>query len=214
LPVSGKLYIGLIQGHQVVTGGTNQDIYYQNLQVDIIPFINGSYQRYTGHSNKVIRSNAASSYNAIRDKEVFLGDSTRSILKGSMFFLRSDLQFKLTQQFYSANSNGLGNPDKFATHPFGHLQAYSVWNQYRLANRIFPSSVYGLFRDGNNEWPDLPNKFQLSDDNPNTNFRYFMLVSFDQDWRNLTWTATFIEMFRNPPGHDYGDYLDFKYITG
>jgi hypothetical protein len=214
IPVDGKLYIGLYNGHQGESGDDNQDIQYTGLKFTYQPFINGSYQLFTGQYNQVTRT-APGDYNMIREKEVFISDSPRKEFKGALLFLDSNGVYRLASHFYASNVTALAPPtDQFSVHPFGYIQSFSVWNQYRLANRIFPSRLYGLFREASpDEWPDLINKYQLTDSNRNTNERYFLLIAFEQDWRTCRWSGTFIEVYRRDVGHNYDDNHTFNYLT-
>lgn len=210
LPASGKLYIGLNQGQQVSTGGSNQNINYQGLQLDYKPYINGSYQLFTGHYDQILRANAGSfTYNAKRDREVWLFDSPRKEFKGAMFFFNG-LTFSLTQKWYTGNTFALGYPsDQTFMHPFGHIQSYAVWNQYRQANRIFSSSVLGL----GSMWVDIVDKISLTDTNPNTINRYFLLISMEQNWKTGLWSGVFVEDYRTDIGHNYDDTHSFAFTS-
>lgn len=210
LPASGKLYIGLNQGQQVSTGGSNQNINYQSLQFTYKPYINGSYQLFTGHYDQVLRLNSGSfGYNAKRDEEVFIFDSPRKEFKGAMFFYNG-LTYVLTTKWYAGNVFALGYPDdQTYMHPYGHIQSYAVWNQYRNANRIFSTSVLGL----GSMWVDALDKISLTDNNPNTNNRYFLLISFEQNWKTALWSGVFVEDYRTDIGHNYDDTHSFAYTS-
>ncbi len=210
LPVAGKLYIGLIQGFQN-NNGDNQNFNFQGLNIDYHPYINGSYQLFTGHYNKVSRSD--NGYITSRDNQVFIGDSPRKEFKGAMFFVDSGGLFNLTARFYDASLTAItGAPT--STKPYGYWQAFAVWNQYRRANRIFPSTLQGIYNDSEpDEWPDIINKFQLTDTNPNTNNRFFLLISFEQNQKTMIWTGTLIEDFKTDEGHLYTDTHEFKFLT-
>jgi hypothetical protein len=119
--------------------------------------------------------------------------------------------FFLTQKWYTSNVFALGPPPSIEyIHPYGYIQAYAVWNQYRNANRIFSTTLLGFGESG---WPDLLDKIALTDNNANTNNRYFLLISFEQDWKSGKWRGTFIEDYRTDIGHVYSDQHEFKYTT-
>jgi hypothetical protein len=63
-------------------------------------------------------------------------------------------------------------------------------------------------------WPDLIYKFSLTDTDPNTINRYFMLLSYSQDHKTGMWTATVAEVFRTDIGKIYTDPLTFRYLSG
>lgn len=202
-PVSGKMYIRLV----------NQSIYeqhFEGLSVNIKPYINGSYRLFTGQFDQVLRLNAGSfTYNAKRDREVFIFDSPRKEFKGAMFFFNA-LTFTLTQKWYTGNTFALGYPpDQTYMHTYGHIQSYAVWNQYRNANRIFSTSVLGM----GSMWVDLLDKIMLTDSNPNTDNRYFLLISMEQNWKTGLWSGVFVEDYRTDIGHDYDDTHSFGYTS-
>ncbi len=101
LPVSGRLYIGLYQGKQGGHSSDNQNIYYSGLSLSYKPFINGSYELFKGHINKINRLETG--YLNTRDEEVFIGDSPRKEFKGAMFILgRGNIVFTGTVSFGAA----------------------------------------------------------------------------------------------------------------
>jgi hypothetical protein len=88
LPVTGYIRVML---YQSALWGDTLDTYIEPVQFTYTPYINGAYQIFTGHYNKVDRATAqgsgvvASGYLATRDNEVFIGDSPKKIFKGAMF---------------------------------------------------------------------------------------------------------------------------------
>lgn len=195
IPVSGKMYIRLVNG-------SVYEQHFASLGLTIHAYINGSYRLFTGQYDQVLRLNAGSfTYNAKREREVFIFDSPRKEFKGAMFFYNG-IAFALTQKWYTGNTFALGYPsDQTYMHPFGHIQSYSVWNQYRQANRIFSTSVLGL----GSMWVDIVDKISLTDTNPNTNNRYFLLISMEQNWKTGLWSGVFVEDYRTDIGHVYTD---------
>lgn len=129
----------------------------------------------------------------------------------------SEYIYALTTKWYTAAplytadppaSNG-APPNTTYLHPYGYIQAYSVWNQYRNANRILSGGVLGL----GSMWCDALDKVSLTDNNANTNNRYFMLISFEQNWKTALWSGVFIEDYRTDIGKIYSDTEEFKYTT-
>lgn len=121
----------------------------------------------------------------------------------------SEIVYALTTQWYNAALVALGAPALTALHPYGYHQAFSVWNQYRNANRILSGGVLGL----GSMWCDALDKVSLTDSNPNTDNRYFMLISFEQNWKTALWSGVFIEDYRTDIGKIYTDTEEFKYLT-
>lgn len=80
-PAAGKLYIGLFkewQGSSVY----EVDTYFSNLDLTLIPLVNGSYQRYTGQTHTVEQD--APGIKAIREKQVYISDAPRVAMKGAL----------------------------------------------------------------------------------------------------------------------------------
>lgn len=94
-PVTGKLYLWLHQFNQLVTTSDNVDIWYSNLSFDYIPYINGSYQKYTGQSHI---SEQDIDTIASRKNSVYMTDAPKIEIKGSM------LKKAGTQLGYSGNA--------------------------------------------------------------------------------------------------------------
>lgn len=209
IPVSGNLYIYLSQNPNEDTTKIN----HTSFDFEIIAFINGSYTKYKGQSTKVTNLDTTGLITT-REKDIYISDSPRKTFKGALLYPDGP-DYILANQFYTANTFALGTPPSIDyVHPFGHIQAYAVWNQYRNACRIFPSTLYGYFLNTMpNEWPDLVHKYQLADTNPNTDNRYFLLISPEQDWKTCRWRGTFIESYNRTIGHRYEDTKEFRYIT-
>ena len=203
VPISGNLYIWINQLNQLNSSDDNLDIWYNNLQFDYIPFINGSYQKYSGQYHKVSRD--PDNYLAKRENEVYVSDSPKPILKGGMYF-NNGTALILTSQFYDYHKFPSGTPTYIK--PYGEHQIRSVFNQYRNSNRVFNGSIQGT---GLN-WCDVIHKYSLTDINPNTDNRFFMLTSFEQNWKTGYWTGQFIECW-NTDDRVLTDDWEFKYIA-
>jgi hypothetical protein len=80
-PISGKLYVWLYQFNQISNSPDDVDIWYANFNFDYTPYINGSYQNYSGqrHKSEQVVDNKAN-----RDSVVYITDSPNRELKGSM----------------------------------------------------------------------------------------------------------------------------------
>lgn len=102
LPASGRLYIGINQMNQDAGAGDNVDAYF-NLSVEILSYIAGSYQRYTGQSNEVAQSGG---YKPKRDKQIYVSDSPRPIFKGAFleFSTWSEIWNDTTDFFVTINT--------------------------------------------------------------------------------------------------------------
>lgn len=210
-PVSGELYLYIPLPE--IPGVTK--IKFANLQVDYIPYINGSYQRYSGHSNTISQ---AGNYKANIDDRVYLGDSPRKIFKGAMFKLVAG-KYVLTERWFAGGDllNGAlvppYPPGDGYLHPFGWLQAYAVWNQYRRRMIGLQGSVKGLRLDTTSV-PELTDNYQIDANVAEANNKFFMLVGMEQDPESDTWSATLEETNDTVEGKDYTSPLEYKYEGG
>jgi len=85
VPKPGRVYVFLSneQGEEV-------QAHFGQPNLDIIPFINGGYQRYTGQTNAV--SQTSPKIKAVREKEVYITDAPRVAMKGAMLKPGSGLE--------------------------------------------------------------------------------------------------------------------------
>jgi len=177
------------------------------IDFEYIPKINGTFAKFKGQHQKVTRTPA--SYFAKIDDTVYISDSPKPILKGGIFRQIDTYTFVLCKTWYPYNvfPGGLaGHYD--SCHPYGEVQIRSVFNQYRNANRIFTGTINGL----NDNWPDMIYKYSITDLNFNTNGRYFMLSSFEQNWKSGFMSGTWVEVWQTP-GKGYTEDREFKYIS-
>lgn len=181
-------------------------------------FYEGMFIKIVGTaSNNITTKVTAVIYHVIGDNtEVQVQDAivTESVMAGF-----EEVVFTLTNQWFSAAPLALAitvSPSDL--HPYGFIQAYSVWNQFRGTDdpdgngtgvNIFTGSVLGLGTD----WPDLIHKYLLTDINAQTANRYFVLISMSQDWRSCIWTAVLVECFNTVAGRNYTDPETFGYIS-
>lgn len=204
IPTGGNLFFY----HYFQVAGYDINTYKEvsDFSVEYLPFINGSYRQYSGQAYSVRRDEQG--YSANREQEVYISNAPITVLKGAMF-VQSLGGYWLTPRYYPAHLYGLGNPpDQSRVNTYGYLQALAVWNQNRNTVRKFSGTLLHL---GEN-WPDIVHKFRLTDTNANTVNRYFLLLSFDQDWKSCKTSANFIEVYHTD-GKVYTDPWSFKYVT-
>lgn len=205
VPIDGNLYIMLHGLHFNSGSSYDKDVHWSNLSFTYYPFINGSYQKYTGQYHQVSQD---TKNKATRDNEVFISDSPRILFKGALL-LFNGVEFILTTFFTDHN-----HP---TPRPYGELQAYAVWNQYRNSARNFDSNVDFLDSDTTEtavyDGIDLIHKVDMADVNKNTINRIFMILHFDQDYNLLTMKCFIASLFRTDIGKVYTDPHVFKYIT-
>lgn len=203
-PVSGVVKICVFQSS--LWGGTYATKI-DKIDFTYYPRINGAYQKYSGQHQKVTRN--PEDYLAKLDETVYVSDSPKPLLKGGIFRQIDADTFKLCKVWYPYNVFPSGLSGSYdSAHPYGEVQIRSVFNQYRDAYRIFVGSINGLTED----WPDLIHKYSILDVNPNTNNRYFMLSSFEQNWKTGLMSGVWMEVWRSP-GKAYTEDREFKYIS-
>jgi hypothetical protein len=207
LPEAGDLRFMLCAADQSDDSFDSFNVRYQNINIEYLPFINGSYRKYTGQYNKVSREEEG--YLAKREREVYIADSPNPQFKGSLL-IASGSGYTMTTRWYTANTFALGYPTSSGfLHTYGRTQAFAVWNQHRLVVRRIDGSILGF----GSSWPDVIHKYVLTDSNPNVNNRYFMMMSYEQDWKMGIMTAIVMEVYKTDDGHVYTDEHEFKYIS-
>lgn len=199
VPVNGVFYIYLV-------GSYGYDTYWQNLQFNYSPFVNGSYQRYTSQYHQVSQ---VGNNKAIREKQVYMSDSPSLLLKGAMKFFNGTF-YALTFGFKDAHN--------LTAVPFGQIQAFAVWNQYRLSARNFDGEVKRLESetvdgDGKYDGVDLIDKIELTDSNPSTVNRYFLILHYDIDYYLLEMKCYIASLYRTDEGKIYTNNHSFIYTT-
>jgi hypothetical protein len=216
LPVDGEVRVLLLNSS---IHGTDMETHFSNMVFTYHPYINGAYSVYRGQYNKVSQE---LNTRQVRDEEVFISDSPKKLFKGAMFKLEGS-DYVLCERFYAANVFPDGVPDDGFYHPYGYLQAFSVWNQYNRAMVKLEGKIDGLqtqLTDGGLPGgPDLPFKFFMMDITPYTTdgvefFKYFMCLHFEQDFNLCEWDGFFYEVYDTARGKVYDDDFEFKYISG
>ena len=201
VPRDGKLYILLVNE----TAG--KEVQFNDLSFQIQSFVNGGYLAKTGQYSKVTRTDPG--YLANVDDEVFISDAPNRNMKGALLLVNDGVP-ALLSRFYAGAPFALGNPPgPDYVHPYGHLQAYSVWNQFRNDLRKIAGNV--LWKAG--DWPDLPYKFTLTDSDYNTVAREFIILAFQQSWKSCIFNCTLCEVYNTSTGKVYSDPFEFKYLT-
>lgn len=201
VPEKGTLIIRLINPFANPT-----EVHFSELKITFLAFTNGSYRAYNGRYEKV--STALTGYLANIDDEVYISDAERELFKGAMFFL-ADSIYMLTVKWYDASKFALGNPDLDRVQPYGKHQAYSVWNQYRLANRIFQYQFQGFGSD----IPSLVHKYTITDVSGHSENRNFFMLTKDADLFLCNQTGVLEQVYHTEEGKIYTDEHEFKYIS-
>lgn len=218
VPVGGELYFYLSAGAN--HGGTgNPDAHFTNLQFTYIPKINGSYSKYSGQSSKIEQSG---NYKANIDDRISMSDSPKKLFNGAMFKLIAG-KYVLTQRWFSGGdllNQGITPPypppDSYL-HPFGHLQAYAVWNQFNRRMIEISGTVKGL-RLGTSTVPDLIDTYKIDATTDAgtqvTTDKEFMPVGLEHEFENEEWNTTISETADSTIPKDFTTPLKFKYEGG
>lgn len=199
LPVDGDI-------HVLLTAGASEQTHYQNLQFTYQPYINGSYQRFSGQYWQVTQEGI---YKAAIDEEVYISDSPKPLFKGAMkYFDFPAGKYALAGDWFDNSLNPVP-PLPAVYRPYGWFQAQSVWNQYRRVMRIFDGELLGITE---NDLPDLIHSYTLGDPSPHTRLREFICLHYSMSLKTCRWTAYFAEVFKSDEAKVYTDTTEFKYI--
>lgn len=203
IPVTGFLTIVLVAALKTDQFRT----LFSNINFTYKPLINGSYAKITGEYEKVTR--AESGYLATREKDVYIKDAPKALFKGAMFLLIGS-SYVLTWKWYPANLYALGypSPDTYVQ-SYGWHQVFGAWNQVANTIRKFSSSIKGIGA----AWPDIIHNYSLTDADPETNNRKFLLISMDQNLKTAQTVMTLVEVARTDIDKDYTSPYELKYIT-
>lgn len=128
-----------------------------------------------------------------------------------MFVQRGSV-YDLTTTYHNAYPNNTTPASGSSFMPFEQLRVLSTWNQYRISTgnkglRYFKGDVYGLGSD----WMDMVHMVSLTDADADSNGRFFMILSLEQDWRSCISSYQFA-MTYHENGKVTDDDFEFKYI--
>lgn len=201
LPRSGRIQVELWNAFDPHARFKQWD----NLRIDYLPLVNGSYGKYTGQRYSVSQT---TKNKGKRENEVFVSDAPSAAFKGAIK-IPNGTDYNLAYLFTDANHS--------TPAPFGELQIWSVWNQYRLDNRNWDADFDLLESEevdaGKYNGVDLINKITLTDTNVNTVNRLCMILHYDMDFHLNTWKGYVASLYNTEVGKVYTDFLEFKYIT-
>lgn len=211
IPKDGYLEILLIHNQS----STYQvDRYFANLQFDYIPFLNGSYSKYSGHANKIKQ---ADFYKANLDEQMTLGDSPRVAFKGAMFKLVGG-KYVLTERWYAAGdllNQGIVPPfppGDVYLHPLIHLQSYAFWNQVNRQMVEVNGSVHNLKLNTSNI-PDVVDIYQINAATTLVQNKYFVPSDIEQVFDEGKWKVTLLEVYDTTKGKDFSTPSEFRYLS-
>lgn len=211
LPVAGEVKMLIYMSSLY---GMTEDTYIEDASFEYLPYINGSFQKYTGQHHKVERTDGD---NESVDDDVFVDNLPASLLKGALHKWNGS-KYVLSGRFWNAAVHTTP-PDETYLHPFGYIRAFNVWNQVRLLNRIFRGSIQGIESDtvdgrGRSDLPSIFHSYKMTDTDEHSNDKKFMLLNYDMDlYRCEFRNASFKEVFNEVVPKDYADPYEFKYLT-
>jgi hypothetical protein len=215
IPVGGKIYFWLHELNNTNQPADDKDIHYANLNFSYSPFIGGTYQKFTGHYNKVTQ---AGTYNAAVDEEVSIDNAPTRIAKGTLK-VWNGIDYVPVGKMYNGSVEHAAVPADDHFHAFGYIRAFSVFNQYnRVTTTLRNTSILGLDSDVLDDYnrcdaAGLIHKYTFTDASRLTKDRWFMLVSFNQNWKTCEMKGTFREVLNTAKNKVYGDEFEFKLIS-
>lgn len=196
-------------------GGT-EDTYIEDASFEYLPYINGSYQKYTGQYHETTQTPAVGEFKAVREKRVYISDSPKKLFKGGLFKFDGSNYVLVSENWYNAAVFPSGPPSSDYIHPYGEIQLFDVWNQFKNEMRIVQGVMQGIDLDETKltfPYPaHLINKWQVGDMSSHVTNKKFILLSFDQDHNNQSWTGVLRETVDTDVAKDYLNHV-FKYIT-
>ena|GEM_PF-3348473 len=204
-PVSGEVEVlfSFDNDSWAGTGGGVTELWFKNIQIGLLPFLQGSYQQLKGDYNY---STSANNIKQTQSEDVQISDSPKRYFKGALV----DSDGELIQP----NWHRIGFTESYR---FTQIMEYLI---YTNTNRIM-EKIEGTFRGLTYRTADLEvkqygylNSYFFPDHPMPT--KKFMLTSFDDDYGTGYGRRVFVEVLQdqNDPGFDVpdaGNYL-FQYL--
>lgn len=203
LPVNGELEILLLQ-HTV--NGTAYLTHFSNLQFQYIPYINGTYEKFSAQTHKV---STTDNLKAKIEEEVFIADSPKKLFKGALL-KQAGSQYTLTDLWYNFNA---GTSGELGIAKFGKYQAFEMWNQNNRPIRKIPASLLGLDTATPGDMPGILHVYNFADPSDNTDNKNFILLSYSQDLKTCKWEGTFADVADDVDVKVYNSDHEFKYTS-
>ena len=206
LPVPGKIIVAIYWGN--ISDLSGIDLHISDFKINYNPFIAGAYEIYKGQRHIVEQS---VDYVSVREKEVFISDSPKKIFKGALLKLVAG-EYVLTGGFWNfAVFPGGAQYVK----PYGEMQNFDVWNQYRSQSTVIDGTVDGIDTDktdilGLPDLIDLQHTVYVTDVHSLTTNRQFKVLHGSQNLDLSEGDVYLIEVFngnKSYTGHT------FKYLA-
>lgn len=188
---------------------------YLNARFEYIPLINGAFRKYSSVSHKVEQ---AANNNESYEEEIHICDQVKPLFKGSLKKLVGG-KYISSERFWNAAVFPGGVPSDDYLHPYGYIEAFNLWNQRRMVQRIFSGSIQGIDTDelddlNRSDLFSLFHTYILRDPSDHTNNKKFMLLDFDMDLKLCELNSfTLAEVYDTVLGKKYDDPYTFKYLT-
>jgi hypothetical protein len=176
-------------------------------------FLVGMTIQATGVLNNLMTRITAVIYHVIgNNTEIQTVDDTQAeIVSGTVDLVK----FELAGNFYNAAVFPSGPPDETYHHPYGEIQLFDVWNQFKNEMTLVEGTMQGcdLDQEDSDNLPaiaHLINKWNLTDADPLFVNRYFLLLHCDQGHYKQNWRGFFREVVNLTTPKDYSNH-EFKY---
>lgn len=164
----------------------------------------------SGSGNNQITHVVSVSYSIIGNTTTIITDADFTLEVGATVVI-SLVTYELSSLFYSGSVLPGGFADPVNLHPYGQIIAFDIWNQYNRVMTKFEGTVDGLNTDLNPA--DLFYLYLLTDGDPNTGVRVFMLLHYSQDLHLCEMNdAVFVEAYSTDNYKQYNGH-SFKFLT-
>jgi hypothetical protein len=201
LPVNGDVEVSF---YQSTVFGTAVETHFSNMHFDVIFYVNGSYQKYSGFSYKVSQ---AGNLRAKIEDTIEIADTPKKLLLGTIFTDSSGVKIP-TSTWYNANA---GTSGELGLAPWGKYQAFAEWNQNnRIMRRIEGNLFHYRITFG---IPSILHLYRFTDPSEHTDNKYFCMVSCSQNLVSDEWSGVFYEVYDSSIGKLFSSTYEFKYLT-
>lgn len=207
--------------------GTDREIF-----ADTVTFGNSQQFELTGDHRAALRSYIGQiviiAGSSLNDQETTLvslnysiiGNTTQvffsgtTVIETSVAITLSVATFELAELFYAGQVLPDGPPEDAYSKPYGENIAFNIWNQYNRIMRKFEGTVDGIETHifAGDSPPHFIHRYRLTDGNPNTGSRVFMLLHFSQNLHLCEWAVMLHEVHDPSKGKQYLNH-NFKYLT-
>jgi hypothetical protein len=202
VPVSGR--VELLLGGQTQTGSSPLEYWFKDLQITILPYLNGAYLQLKGDYNY---SSSGNDIKQTLSEDIQISDSPKRYFKGAL--LRSD---GLSLATTTWRRYGVSESLRFA-----QLMERVMYNHlYRIIQKMEGTWRGLVYRPADDDTVIIPNGFLNSYSFVDGDFptKRFMLTSFEKDYHTGQWRGVFVETLadQNADGFVLPNAYKFSYI--